>query len=382
MYWNITNNPATYTVTPLVQNTNNRNFGLEPTPNIHDVEISCNATNIPWPTANITFFTTFHNNGTVIEPGDSIFFIKDSLYTFMSSTPSPSYMSGDSLVWIYSNLQVNEYRNMSMVLKADSSIQAGDTLYSYWTIQPINGDVNITNNHLAINQLCSSSFDPNSKEVSPEGNILNTQELNYTIHFQNTGTAPALNVFLHDTLDQNLDVNTFKLLNFSHPVTYTVDGTGALHFTFANINLPDSNANVAASQGLVSYSIKPKVGLAVASQIHNTAHIIFDYNAAIVTNTTLNIIIQNIPSSFSSINKQALVNIYPNPAHQSISLQSDISMKNAQVTIYDITGKISMHTNINADKNASIDISNLKQGIYIIQVTQGENITKKKLIIQ
>ncbi|MBK8145891.1 MAG: hypothetical protein IPK62_13335 [Bacteroidetes bacterium] len=267
MYWNITSSPATYTITPISQNTNNIDFGLHPSPNIRDVTITTLAGNVPWPTANVNFYTTFHNSGTVIEPGDSIFLVKDSHYSFNFSNPAPAYISGDSIIWVYSNLLVNEFRTITMQLHADSTITVGDTLHSFWTIKPIASDVAPANNYYAKHQPCTAAFDPNSKEVSPDGNISNMQELSYTLHFQNTGNAPALNVFLYDTLDTNLDGSTFKILANSHPMTYTVSGTGNLSFTFANINLPDSNANEPASHGAVSYSIKPKPGLSAGTQI-------------------------------------------------------------------------------------------------------------------
>ena len=56
-----------------------------------------------------------------------------------------------------------------------------------------------------------------------------------------------------------------------------------LDFKFPNIMLPDSASNPAGSQGFVQYRIKPKANLPLGTQIENTAHIYFDYNAAITT---------------------------------------------------------------------------------------------------
>ena len=41
-------------------------------------------------------------------------------------------------------------------------------------------------------------------------------ELTYTIRFQNTGTAPAQDIYVLDTLDANLDWSTLKIKNMSH----------------------------------------------------------------------------------------------------------------------------------------------------------------------
>jgi uncharacterized repeat protein (TIGR01451 family) len=383
LYWNISSTPSIHSVTPISQPTTNRNFGLHPTPNVHDVSIVSTASSVPWPTATVTIYSTYQNIGTVVEPGDSIFFVKDSHYNFLSSNPAPAFTSGDSVVWIYSNLLINEFRNISMQLQADSTIQAGDTLHSFWTIQPLNNDTNTLNNYVALHQICVSSFDPNSKAVTPEGNISNQQELTYTIHFQNTGTAPALNVFLHDTLDANLDVNTFKVLGFSHPMTYSLTGNGILAFTFANIYLPDSVSNEPMSHGLVTFSIKPKPGLALNTQLLNTASIIFDFNSPIVTNTTLNTIYENSPNGIPSFNKNdAFVQLYPNPTSNNITLQTNTELKNTSITLYDVTGKLIKQYNLKSFFKTNLDLSQLDNGIYFIEILHNGKSQMNKIIKQ
>ncbi len=383
MYWNITSTPTTYNVTPLTQATNNLDFGLQATPNIHDVTISSNSSNVPWPNANITFYTTYHNNGTVVESGDTIFFVKDSHYSFTSSTPAPDVVSGDSILWVYSNLQLNEYRTITMHLHADTSINLGDTLHSFWTIQPLTNDVAPTNNMYAHHQACLSSFDPNGKTVTPDGNILSTQELEYTIHFQNTGTAPAFNVFLQDDLDANADVSTFKLVGFSHPVTYAINGTGHVVFTFMGINLPDSVSNEQASHGSVTYHIMPKSGLAAGSKIHNTASIIFDYNSPVVTNTTENIIIENIPNAVDNLTvEDNSILIYPNPSKNFITIASANVFKNATVVLTDMTGKVVLKKQFNHTTTTQLNLSDLHKGIYLLEIADAGKVTRKKVVKQ
>ena len=66
-----------------------------------------------------------------------------------------------------------------------------------------------------------SSYDPNFKEVAPKGKDtdgkieLTEKEFRYVVHFENNGTAPAQKVVLVDTLDSDLDISTFRLLNNS-----------------------------------------------------------------------------------------------------------------------------------------------------------------------
>ena len=68
-----------------------------------------------------------------------------------------------------------------------------------------------------------------------------------------------------------------------------------LIFNFPNILLPDLNTNEVASHGFVKYEIYPKDGLDENTIIENTANIFFDFNPAIVTNTTNNIMVSQYP---------------------------------------------------------------------------------------
>ena len=108
----------------------------------------------------------------------------------------------------------------------------------------------------------TGSYDPNDKQAVPVGltdahYVLAGTSIDYTIRFQNTGTDTAFKVVLVDTLDSSLDISTFMQGASSHPYSLKVSGKGnpILTFTFNNILLPDSNVNVLASNGFVSFRI-------------------------------------------------------------------------------------------------------------------------------
>ncbi|MEO1437021.1 MAG: hypothetical protein AAFV80_15885, partial [Bacteroidota bacterium] len=87
--------------------------------------------------------------------------------------------------------------------------------------------------------------DPNDKLVSPTGTGPDNSThpdstLTYTIRFQNTGNDYAQNVSITDTLDPNLDLESFAFLNSSHPVQISWQPGNVLHFSFPGIMLPDS----------------------------------------------------------------------------------------------------------------------------------------------
>jgi uncharacterized repeat protein (TIGR01451 family) len=141
----------------------------------------------------------------------------------------------------------------------------------------------------------TDSFDPNDKLVLPAGVTAQHytafgQELEYTVRFQNTGNDYAYRVVVVDTLSDQLDVRTLRVVGASHPYRFTVSGKGrpVLTFTFNNINLPDSTRDQAGSNGLVKFTIYPLQGLPEKTRIENFADIFFDYNPPVRTNTTLN----------------------------------------------------------------------------------------------
>ncbi|GAA4295212.1 DUF7619 domain-containing protein [Nibribacter koreensis] len=145
------------------------------------------------------------------------------------------------------------------------------------------------------------SYDPNDKQVIPAGltsekyTPTNTP-LRYTIRFQNTGTDVAYRVVVVDTLSADLNLSTLQMGTVTHPYRLTVTGKErpVLTFTFDNIMLPDSAKDLAGSNGLLQFSIRPKTTLPEKQLIENFADIFFDYNEPVRTNTTVNRI-YNIP---------------------------------------------------------------------------------------
>jgi uncharacterized repeat protein (TIGR01451 family) len=141
------------------------------------------------------------------------------------------------------------------------------------------------------------SYDPNDKNGYPTGYgdehlVEKNTDLTYTIRFQNTGTADAYTVVLADSLSQYLDPLTTEFLGSSHPyrIEYRGGATPLLVWIFDNINLSPESVDAETSQGFVTYRIKQQKDLPDGTVIRNKAHIYFDYNDAIITNTTVHTI--------------------------------------------------------------------------------------------
>ncbi len=146
-----------------------------------------------------------------------------------------------------------------------------------------------------IQEVIGCAYDPNDKNentgYTENGFVLNGSELEYTIRFQNTGTDTAHTVILEDVLDIHLDRNTLYVVDWSHPYELVIDENDKAIFTFPEIFLPDSNVNEPESNGYVKFKISLKDEEYDAGEmIENTCEIYFDFNPAIITNTTLNTI--------------------------------------------------------------------------------------------
>lgn len=323
-------------------------------------------------------------NSYTCEPvnGQAIF-ILDPMVTFLSANPVPDSINGDTLIWNFINVNMNNPFSPEVCLIPDSSLTIGDSVCFTSIIEPFVGDSDTLNN---IDYDCAeinNSCDPNNKSSSPDGNISPSQELNYIINFQNTGNDTAHNVFILDTINVNLDFNTLRINSASHNMTIDVLAGEILKFNFNNIMLPDSGMNEPASHGFVSYSIKPKANLPNGTQITNTAGIYFDFNLPVVTNTTSNTIDSTLTTGnlTPALSEGEGIKLYPNPANDFIVINSvEPENKKYEITISDVMGKQCIQTPI-TQLSTKINISNFHNGIYFISIRQnGSSIKNMKLV--
>ncbi|HXD93896.1 MAG TPA: T9SS type A sorting domain-containing protein, partial [Bacteroidia bacterium] len=272
---------------------------------------------------------------------------------------------------------VNNMTAFNMAFATNSNAHAGDTICVSIAVTPTSGDNNLSNNNMAFCYYVINSHDPNRKDVYPVDVPQGYQNwFTYTIQFQNTGTAPAIDIQVTDSLDNNLDLKTLQVINYSHNNTVSLNGN-FLTFNFHNINLPDSVSNPQGSIGYVQYRIKPKANRPAGTKIYNSASIYFDYNWAIVTDTTINTFVASL--GIDQISNIGKVNIYPNPTNGNFIIETNTTEKQT-IEIFDVAGKMVLNQSINGKTN--IEASNLDNGMYFIQVKTNDNIYTQKIIVQ
>lgn len=83
-------------------------------------------------------------------------------------------------------------------------------------------------------------------------------------------------------------------------------------------------------------------------------------------------------SGVNEIYNSVSVNIYPNPAKDIITISSKLSLKNAKLNIYSVSGKL-VKTGIISNHN-EINVSNLQNGSYFIKIYTKEGVLVSKFI--
>jgi len=308
-------------------------------------------------------------------------------YAGMWDGPLPTTILGSTLSWIFSTDSADLfdfYADVKVI--CDTTVAMGTPICNILYVAPSSlPDLDLANNTYNWCEPVMSSWDPNEKQVSPQGlgeqgYIANGTELSYLIHFQNTGTAMARNITVIDTISSYLDIGTLQVLNSSSPVlVYQDEGTNVVRFRFNDIDLPDSLSNPIGSIGYIGYSISPKPDLAQGTQITNKADIYFDYNHAVVTNATLNTIDTGVTESVKNIVKFVSATIYPNPANDILTIKMDQGAYNS-FTIANGLGQVMQQKALTATLT-NIDIKSFAPGIYYITL-KGDNGTKVQKFVK
>ena len=305
--------------------------------------------------------------------------------TFISSTGmlTPT-VSGTSYTYTVTDFGAFDLAspNFRLDFETDTTAQAGDLICVSVDVTPTLNDNNPSNNSFSFCYAVSNSYDPNIKTVYPSFVRPGYDDwLTYTIHFQNTGNAPAFNIRLEDTLSNHLDLSTFEVIGYSHLNNYHLSGK-KLTVYYPNIMLPDSTSDEPGSKGYIQYRVKPSSNLPLGTEIENTAHIFFDYNDAIVTNTVTTS--YNNTLSINSLNYDKLpLRVYPNPVKNDLFfIESEASLTNPIIKTYDILGQELASNVTSLNGKFMVELNHQTKGIVLIIIKADEGTFQSKLIVE
>lgn len=318
------------------------------------------------------------NNG-CLQTSGQLKLILDNKLIYNSSNPIPDIISGDTLVWNFNSLKYDSLHFTPHVSVTTSTTAViGDSICLETIMTPLTGDINLLNNNKNYCYEVINAFDPNDKQVYPkgkcnEGYILNNQLLTYTVRFQNTGNASAININVLDSIDSDLDINSLNVIGSSHYAFTEILPGNIVKFHFPNINLSDSTSNELMSHGYLIFEITPKTGLTFGTKIENRVGIYFDFNPPVITNKVTNTITSIIPNSCVSIpteiNKITLSDIivFPNPTEGRLTVQLSHVSPLVDIEVTNIVGQTFYR--MQAANTDRIELNlNASPGIYFVKI--------------
>lgn len=307
----------------------------------------------------------------------NVYALMDSIQHYDTASLAPTAIIGDTIMWTLNN--INPTNSLYFFYQNIQNLPNNTFIPLTVWIEPIGTLVgnNTANDTSSVNLPTAISYDPNDKQVTPQGistpgYIEKTDSiLSYKIRFQNTGNAMAFNIFIEDTISNLLDINSLQVLDASHQ--YLVEKENNLiRFRFNNVMLPDSNADEPNSHGYIIYTINQDAGNQKGDVINNTAHIYFDFNPAVITNTTVNTI--GLPVGVENISRSDKFNVYPNPTRGIVYVQELQGRKIKSISLSDIMGRpIDIQSTRNGNNLIKISMSDLPTGIYLLTL-DGETV--------
>jgi len=315
---------------------------------------------------------TIENNTPLVSGAVNVQLILDPNLTFTASVPPPTSINGNTIVWDLPQATFTNPVNIQVSTQVPNTVGIiGTQLVNMASITCTEAETVTANNTTTNFRTVTGPWDPNDKVAHTSSGssdvwLLGGDEfIDYTIRFQNTGNDTAFTVVVTDTLPQNLEPGSIVMGAASHPFTWKLSGHGTLEFTFANILLPDSNVNEAASHGFVSFRIKPRTPLLPGTTIENIANIYFDFNEPVITEPS--VLVAEFSTGLEVLEPETHLYLYPNPALHSVSVGGmRMGEQIAELRLLALDGRILRIVNTKGTL-PRMDIAEFADGLYIVQ---------------
>jgi hypothetical protein len=220
---------------------------------------------------------------------------------------------------------------------------------SYRVQGPWDPNDKVTNTTFPCERIDINGFPQCARYFLPMANA--TDPIEYVIRFENKAeaTGPAVNVVITDILDSDLDPSTLSVIVTSHPLAFQnpeINGQ-TVTFRFNNINLPP-NTNPPDGEGSVRFTVRPRAGPPVGTEIRNMASIVFDFNPAIETPDVVYVLgLADLSVSPTSRNF-GTVNVAGGTAVQQFTL-TNVGGQPLRISSVQITGADAAHFRTQAD---------------------------------
>lgn len=295
--------------------------------------------------------------------------------------PDAGWATKEGTVYTWTLVDINPSQVVTLMVDATLSIDVSlsESVSIQATVNTFSNECSAANNVLAMSSLTVGSVDPNDIQVLPKKVFMKNQALTYKVRFQNVGNYPATDVLIVDTLPEGVDMSTLHMNESSHFYRVFVEGN-VVKIYFDYIYLADSTHDEANSHGFITFSVMAKAGYSITN-FENRAHIQFDRNAFITTNTVLNQLIRS---------ESDHLNIFPNPCAQgyvTVFYRGETQEWRSfeyQIVIRDLLNNVIKQIETNdVVSGVSLHISDLQKGVYTLSLEDsGKVVSTGKLFIQ
>lgn len=372
--------PSSYPVSATIQGNvyGNNNFGLNIPPGTVNLSVSI------YPGTTVTpgfpaWYYIYVNNIGVMPTGATLTMHYDPNLSYVTTSPAFASHSASTqtITWNLPSIAPGNFSQVYIKFNASTSLTIGQLTWEEVSVLPTTGtDIDLTNNTDTAHQVVTGSWDPNNKlsiqtnNNNPTEQIISSvnpdQSITYVVNFQNTGTAPAINVSIVDALSLDLVPNSFQLLAMSHNGNVIRNGSN-VSFIFNNIMLPDSNTNEPGSHGFVSFKVNAMNGLAAGHVISDDAAIYFDFNQPVITNYAQVTMINPLGVNENLFAYQ--LSVAPNPSSGMVMINGWFTgTEKMQIQITDMAGRAVLNQTGKAE-NQTLDLTHLDAGIYLLRLS-------------
>jgi len=315
------------------------------------------------------YYATAVNDGPIAMNDLTLSVAYDPMLSFVMSDSVLTAQSAGFVSWTIGTLPpftTLDYRFVVQVPPDPGLI--GTTLSAQCTISGAVPDADPSNDVFTLSTITIGAYDPNDKQARTSSDasaqhylVPLDEHIDYTIRFQNTGTAPAQHVILIDTIAAEFDLGSFIYFGASHNAELSLLPGRVLRFDFPNIQLPDSASDPVGSNGYARFRLKPAIALP-GTLYRNAADIYFDFNPPIRTNTSELMAME--PMHVGGIASAAL-RLAPNPASGFLLIETpQVSLRS--IELLDPLGRLVLRSTATSSA-VRIDVSALPRGAYVVR---------------
>lgn len=318
----------------------------------------------------VTYTPSIHNEGPFGFTDLTLDLFFDPILNYVSATGSPTLVAAGHLQWDIATLSgfAGQDFTVEFTVPAQASL-LGTVIDGNAVVAPQSPDADPSNDDYGISRIVVGAYDPNDKlartntTTSDEVFFIDLDSyVDYTIRFQNTGTAEAINVFLLDTIAAEYDLSTLRILGASHDFEASLLPGRVLRFDFPGIMLPDSTSDLLGSQGFASFRLWPLPGLELGDHLLNAADIYFDFNEPIRTNTN------DLMADYSvglAETAGSNVRVFPNPVQDTLNIR--VPQGNWSFEVFSMDGRIAL-SDRSSGELLGLNVRVLAPGSYVLRL--------------